>query len=108
MNFMRPPRRARSLLNTSRSAIAYCTESTLGRGLPSRRYGMAARPVANAQRAMEPLRPTEFSPVSTAERTFSKMRGAPHMNVGLTSPRFDTMRSSRPSTADAKPIWSWM
>ncbi|VEP39319.1 hypothetical protein TLA_TLA_00729 [Tessaracoccus lapidicaptus] len=39
----------------------------------------------------------------TAARTFSKIRGAPHMNDGFTTPRFSTILSMRPSTADAKP-----
>ena len=43
----------------------------------------------------------------TRARTFSKIRGAPAMNVGLTAPRLSTIRSIWPSTAVAKPIRSW-
>jgi len=40
----------------------------------------------------------------TALRTFSKIRGAPHMNSGLTSPSPATILSTRPSTAELNPI----
>ena len=40
-------------------------------------------------------------------RTFSKIRGAPPMNVGLITPRFSTIRVRSPSTAVLKPSSSW-
>ncbi len=59
----------------------------------------------NAHREMVPLRPV--APIdNTVARTFSKMRGAPHMKVGCTCLRLGTMRSMRPSTAEVKPMTS--
>ena len=39
---------------------------------------------------------------------FSKIRGAAPMNVGFTTARFSMIFSTRPSTAVAKPIASWV
>ena len=39
---------------------------------------------------------------------FSKMRGAAPMNVGFTTARLSMILSTRPSTAVAKPIASWV
>ncbi len=79
-----------------------------GSDLSASRYSRDARPTANAQRAIRPFSPRCGEASSTAARTFSKMRGAPHMKVGWTTPRPLTMWSTRPSTAVLKPIPSWM
>jgi hypothetical protein len=53
-----------------------------------------------------------FTPVAvlalTALRTFSKIRGAPHMKMGWVAPRPGTIWSRRPSTTDPKPICNWI
>ena len=79
-----------------------------GSDFPASRYSRDARPTANAQRAIRPLTPRRGEDSITAARTFSKIRGAPHMKFGCVSPRPLTMRSILPSTAVLKPMPSWM
>ena len=55
----------------------------------------------NAHRAIWPFTPPADL-AFTALRTFSKMRGAPHMNDGWVMPSPSTILSRRPSTTDAK------
>ena len=106
-NLTLPPIRALSLLKTRWSAIRYARPIAGGSGLPASRYSRLARPTANAQRAIRPFTPFCGEESRTAERTFSKIRGAPHIRSGLVVPSPGTMRSIRPSTAVAKPIASW-
>ncbi len=51
--------------------------------------------------------PSAWAPAVTLANTFSKMRGAPAMNVGRITARFSTSAVTSPSTALAKPIRIW-
>jgi hypothetical protein len=105
---IRPPKRSRSLLSTSLSAPACATVSARPGLRPCCTAAEYFRPVSNAFANSFALTPPSASTEATTRLcTFSKIRGAPAMNVGRTRARFSTILSMRPSTADAKPISSW-
>ena len=88
-NLIRPPVRARSLANTSRSAMARRNASQGGIDTPARRWFAHCSPTRFAQKKIlrliaEPER--AFS--NTRAYTFSYSRGTETTIVGCTSPRF--------------------
>ena len=104
---IRPPSRARIFDRTSRSASAYWARSARPGGVPSRRARHTRPPTENAQVNSVSLSPPSASTVwTTAECTFSKIRGGPAMKVGRMIVRLSTILSRRPSTAVGNPICS--
>ena len=102
---IRPPNRSRIFVPISRSAMAYWTPSSPVGFLPCSRSSLTSRPTPVAQ-----VKSLAFGPPSSAiivwmrPCAFSKMRGAAPMKVGLTTARFSTILSIRPSMAVGKPI----
>ena len=106
-NLILPPIRALIVEKTSRSASA-CWAASSPRGRPpASLIGVVFRPTPKAQSTIR-LRAPADALVMTRDRTFSKIRGAPHMNVGCTTPRFSTRLPMSPSIAVAKPILTWI
>jgi hypothetical protein len=101
----RPPNSARSLLKTSLSASAYCSDSVPEGCWPFCLSWLTWRPTPSAHWKTRHLTaPPSFAPVTTLLKTFSKMRGTAATKVGRTVARFGTMRSRRPSTAVGTPM----
>src|SRR5690625_3640416 len=108
-NRIRPPIRSLSLENTSLSPRLCWNFSTADGSDPACRCCEIFDPTPNAQSKIFSFTPpSSRMPVMTLDRTFSKIRGAPAMNVGLIVPKLSTIRSRLPSTAVAKPIRNWI
>ena len=105
----RPPKRARTLENTSRSATLYFAASSGDTLSPERLARDTCSPTPTAQSKILALAPPSACAIVTMRPyAFSKMRGAAPIQVGRTTARLSMILSTRPSTAVGKPIASWV